>query len=429
MTELTAACTDYFRQHPAFDRILRCVLQKYQSYGRAAGTITLPDAAPEECAAARSLFGRPFSPPLCIKTAEFEAALQKTRFQGVVLREVLELYFSTSIRTKKELKNQTDANLLQVFRETEEAVQSELCRRWLGELSLRRSGEYALIRKAFLKNANIARRAVLQACQGIDCLESRSGERLRLAVLSAYATSDPHALDASSLAGRLFLHLLALRAGTGFPDSAEKRDSLCYDCGILCDSISSCVTQIGLRLFAGGEEHPACREYRLLNEPATLSLTNLARLTKADSPSGKAYLVENQMVFTQLCDRAASFHSPLICTSGQPAVAAIRLLDLLAASGTELFYSGDFDGKGLSIAAQLMTRYPGRLRLWHLSEADYARCRSEVELSGDSRALLEGCAGTRLAGAAQTVARAGRVGYQELLLPELDADLTEKQTF
>ena len=243
-------------------------------------------------------------------------------------------------------------------------------------------------------------------------------------MLSAHATSDPHARDGNTLCGKIFLHLLSAKTGLVFPHDAEARAALYYHCGILCDSISSCVTQVGVQLYAGGAEHPAYRAFRLQNEAGTLTLTNLANVTAAKSPSGRAYLVENQMVFSQLCDLAAQFHSPLICTSGQPTVAVIRLLDMLAAAGTELFYSGDFDGRGLSIALQLLKRYPHCLHLWHMTEADYARCRSEIRLSASSLALLRTCANTVLAPTAEAVSHTGYDGYQELLLSELQTDLT-----
>ncbi len=69
------------------------------------------------------------------------------------------------------------------------------------------------------------------------------------AVLSAQATSDPHALDSGTLSGKLFLYLLSFRSGLEFPEKAEQRDSLYYANGILCDSISSLVTQVGLVLI------------------------------------------------------------------------------------------------------------------------------------------------------------------------------------
>lgn len=425
MNALTENCAAFFKGHPAYHRILKLLLGKYSSFGRPAGTICLPDATLEECNAARDLFGRAFSTPLRIKTADFEAALQDTPFRGVVLKEVLECYFGTTIQTKRQRSDQIDARIWQMTERTKGSVQSEICRRWLDDLSNKRGDGYRLIRTSLCKDEDAVYRAVLQACKSFDWLEQHPEERPRLAVLSAHATSDPHALDANSLCGKLFLHLLSIRANAKPPSTAEERAALYYHCGILCDSISSSVTQVGLCLYTESEEHSAYRAFRLRNEAGTLTLTNLAGILSATSPSGNAYLVENQMVFSQLCDQAPRFHSPLICTSGQPTVAVIRLLDLLVSSGTNLFYSGDFDGKGLSIALQLLTRYPDHLHLWHMTAADYVRCCSGVSLSEASLALLPACKNTLLAPTVQAIEDKGCDGYQELLLPELLADLID----
>jgi len=246
---------------------------------------------------------------------------------------------------------------------------------------------------------------------------------IRLAILSAQATSDPYALDSGTLCGKLFLYLLACRSGLDFPGNAEQRDNLYYKNGILCDSISSPITQVGLVLEVGTEEHTAYRLLRQRHEICTLSLANLFDVTGVHSPSGRTYIVENEMVFAQLCDRSAQSHSPLICTSGQPSVAALWLLDWLAADNVTLLYSGDFDGKGLSIAAQLYACYSSLLKPWHMSVEDYNRCRSDVALSEASRALLQDCIGTTLELSAKAVRQFGHAGYQELLIPLLEADL------
>lgn len=424
MTGTTEACAAYFRSHSAYHRILKLLLQKYRGFGRPAGTICLSDATPEECDAARALFGRPFSSPLRIKTADFEAALQNTPYQGVVLKEVLECYFGTRIRTKHELSDEMDACILRLLEQVKASVHSSVCHRWLDDLAGRGGEGYQLIRKAVSNGTEAVQNALLYACRGADYLEEHPAARIRLAVLSAHATSDPHTLDSNTLCGKLFLHFLSAQAGGVFPSGAEDRAALYYNSGILCDSISSSVTQVGVRLFSDTGEHPAYLAFRLGNEAGTLTLTNMSGINEASSPSGRAYLVENQMVFSQLCDQAASFHSPLICTSGQPTVAAVRLLDMLAASGTELYYAGDFDGKGLTIALQLLRRYPDHLHLWHMGEADYIKCRSDREMSKDSLALLQNCTSTILAPVAEAVRRSGRAGYQELLLHDLLADLT-----
>lgn len=425
MNEQARACAAYFHSRPGYRRILSQLLKKYQSYGRPAGTIRLDDATREECDAARNIFGRPFSPPLRFQAAQFEAALQELRFGKVSLKEVLEAYFDTEIRTKNELREVENSRFSSILAQILEQTDNDICIRWVQTLEGPQSGGYQLLRREAAKDPDQAKLSLLQACRSFTRLEEYRQQAVRLAVLSAQATSDPHALDSGTLCGKLFLYLLAFRSDLDAPVNAEQRDSLYYENGILCDSISSLVTQVGLVLHTGTGEHPAYRLLRQAREICTLSLSSLSSLTGARSLSGRAYIVENEMVFTQLCDRSDQFHSPLICTSGQPSVAALRLLDLLAAEGTTLFYSGDLDGKGLSIASQLRGRYPELLRPWHMTPDDYALCRSDIPLSEASRSLLQGCVGTALETSAKAIKQFNRAGYQELLIPLLETDLTK----
>ena len=129
------------------------------------------------------------------------------------------------------------------------------------------------------------------------------------------------------------------------------------------------------------------------------------------------------MLFSQLCDQAKDFHSPLICTSGQLQVAVLRLLDMLVTSGTTLYYAGDFDGGGISIAARLLARYPANLQLWHMTADDYELCKSDFSISENSRSLLKSADGTILEPIAILVQETGCTGYQELLLDKLLPDL------
>ena len=56
---------------------------------------------------------------------------------------------------------------------------------------------------------------------------------------------------------------------------------------------------------------------------------------------------------------------------------------------------------------------------------DYDLCRSDVLLGDSSRSLLQGCVGTALETSAEAVKQFNRAGYQELLIPLLETDLTE----
>lgn len=424
MKEQVRECTEYFRARPGYHRILIALRQKYERFGRAAGTVQLPDASDAECEAARLLFGRPFSSPIRFQASQLESALQQTRFQGVCLKEVLEDYFGVQIKTNREVQETQERCLASILDQAAKNAHGKTSAQWVHALEERQGGGYSLFRREAVKDPESTQTDLLRACQSMDWLELKSKEPIRLAVLSAAATSDPHALDSGTRCGKLFLHLLSFRSGLSSPGAnAEQRDRLYYQNGILCDSISSLVTQVGLVLNTEAGEHPAYRLFRQRHEICTLSLASLYHMRGVVSPSGRVYIVENEMVFSQLCDQAAQFHSPLICTSGQPSLAAMRLLDLLAANGTLLLYSGDFDGKGLSITGQLCARYPHLLKLWHMAPEDYERCCSDEVLSDASLSLLRGCDAAALEPTVRAVRQGGCAGYQELLIPQLEADL------
>jgi uncharacterized protein (TIGR02679 family) len=93
------------------------------------------------------------------------------------------------------------------------------------------------------------------------------------------------------------------------------------------------------------------------------------------SASADIYVFENPQVFEEVIavQEAAELSPTLVCTSGWPSVAALTLLDLLLEGSPEnhLHYSGDFDLKGIQIAAYLLTRYPRQCIPWHFDPVSY----------------------------------------------------------
>ena len=249
MKEQVRECVEYFRVRPGYHRILIALRQKYERFGRAAGTVQLPDASNAECEAARLLFGRPFSAPVRFQASQFETALQQTRFQGVCPKEVLEAYFGVEIKTNREVQETQNRRLASILDQAAKNARSETSAQWVHALEERRGSGYSLLRREAAKDPESTQTDLLRACQSMDWLELQSKEPIRLAVLSAAATSDPHALDSGTRCGKLFQHLLSFRSGLSNPGTnVEQRDHLYYQNGILCDSISSLVTQIGLIL-------------------------------------------------------------------------------------------------------------------------------------------------------------------------------------
>ena len=424
MIDRTRECAEYFRQTPGFERIMHQLLIRYLRNGHAAGTIRLDTPSQQERDALCGLFGRAFLDDVKFKVQDFNSALQSSKFAGVDLKEVLEVYFHTSIHTSREIKNKKEQQFAQMMESAYKVARNDICKNWIDAIKAKSKDRgYLLLIKEMSKDLQSATTSICKAVWAMDELENQTRPMLRLAVFSAQATTDPHALDSDTLCGQLFLHLLSMKLNRSYPAAAEERDEVYFENGILCDSISSTVTQVGLILREQQDEHPAFKEFRKRNECCTLSLTNLNNISSVESPSRKAFLIENQMLFSQLCDQAKDFHSPLICTSGQLQVAVLRLLDMLAASGATLYYAGDFDGGGISIASRLLSRYPNSVHLWHMSEDDYEYCKSDVSISENSQSLLKSADGTILEPIADLVQQTGCAGYQELLIDRLLSDL------
>lgn len=111
-------------------------------------------------------------------------------------------------------------------------------------------------------------------------------------------------------------------------------------------------------------------------EPVALPLRTVSHLVPLRvTPPSRIYVMENPSIFEVLLDACEHAGCPLpypiLCTSGQPSLAALRLLDVPASLGAQLYYSGDFDVKGVQIAAGLKERYRERLRMWRMDSRSY----------------------------------------------------------
>jgi uncharacterized protein (TIGR02679 family) len=78
---------------------------------------------------------------------------------------------------------------------------------------------------------------------------------------------------------------------------------------------------------------------------------------------------ENPSVVAAAADRHGPHCQPLICVSGQPSAAALRLLELAVAAGIPLRYHGDFDWYGIAIANFLRRRFDWLP--WRFTKSDY----------------------------------------------------------
>lgn len=436
------ACAEYFRSQPEYKRIFAAMRKKWESLGRTAGKVVLPSASEEEKEVLWRFLGIPADrEEMVFSLQQFEKALQETRYGEISLKELLEAYYGEKIYSNQEKKQHEMQKEQTFWLETELMLkeESDSCEEatdWLQEMREQKSGGYAAVMKEYRKSEASAAELLIQVSHCLRLcrwrMESGTGSRrpetsgtdgIRLAVLAAQATGNPHALDRQTAAGTLFSYALCRRCGCGFPQSAREWKELYEKNGILVDELSSTVIAYGIHFETEHGLHPAYEGYLREKEPCVISLANLNGIRNAYGESDMICIVENEMVFSELLKAVSGYPVTLLCTSGQPRTAAYRLLELLCGRNVSFWYAGDLDPEGLDIADRIWRSFPEYVRIWRMGVKDYEKAMSEEEISGRRLEMLKNLTNTELQETAEQIQKEKKAGYQELLLEDMAQDI------
>lgn len=244
-----------------------------------------------------------------------------------------------------------------------------------------------------------------------------SGEPLgRFAARSA---GGAHALDDDRTLATLALG--AARALSGLPEGsgAEWRREVWAAVGLLRDELSSTALTLGIPGDGDTATGRVLAASTAAGEPAVLTLRQLTRIPPRPALSGRTVSVcENPVVVSAAADRLGAACAPLVCTSGQPGAAVLRLLRGLAEAGATLRYHGDFDWGGIRIGNVVLDRLPAEP--WRFDTEAYRRAVTRHEgreLNGTPvAARWDTDLSIAMTGAARAV-------EEELVLDDLLADL------
>jgi uncharacterized protein (TIGR02679 family) len=244
--------------------------------------------------------------------------------------------------------------------------------------------------------------------------------------LANQVTGDAHGLDVGRPAHALLIRALAFT----FPETAAREDrgsaawklNLLSAAGIARDPISVRVDTFGL-----DGDTPYLRELRREGVDRPFTLNTTAEIGgDVRAWRNVAFVVENPTVLAALIKHVRQFvpenHPTLICTNGNLNLADKALLDALVQRGAHLFYGGDFDAKGLEIAALVLGRYPGAASPWRMTVEDYRDA-----LRTEGRPLEPGAvdrAARTFPALAAEIATRRQAAHQEGLLPALTRDLS-----
>ncbi|TDQ34636.1 TIGR02679 family protein [Aureibacillus halotolerans] len=411
----------YFKSRPGYETLFSLFKKKMESLGRVGGSVPVTALTGDEQREVAAFFGmtaEELKQKRNVTLLSFEKKLQQTRFEGITLSALLEGYYGKAIISIKEAKQQ---KLLE--QETQWQHWKALYPRldfWFNRVLARAPDSYWIYR---LQDEGRLNTWLPKLEKAVTMFPD---EPTRLPVFSQKVTGDPHAFDPGNELGRLLIHVLQtnLDVSPSRSSNTEDMNDVLSAHSLVRDDIANFVTVANITASTSNGISPlwaaACEQHTVLNMP----LREVNNVTSARPAHGSyVWIVENSGVCASLLDEVPE--APLVCTHGQFKLTALRLLDLLVATGTQLIYGGDCDPEGLLMAERLFQRYPGQVSFWKMDEASYRHSLSGVQVSDERLKKLDALHHPMLSQVASTMSDLRVAGYQEAVLPELILELKE----
>ena len=188
--------------------------------------------------------------------------------------------------------------------------------------------------------------------------------------LGATLLADAHALDRDRVLHAVVLHGLAAAAGVSVPESTGDRELLWAEFGVHPDVLSRTCLAWRLRSIGTGPTDRRINDACAAGDPIHLTEWDLRRIEalRPAAPGESVLVCENPRVLEAFAEYEV-FGWSVVCTSGEPNLVVLRVLDQLVAAGAELRYHGDFDWAGVAIANRVIARTGAHA--WLMSATDY----------------------------------------------------------
>lgn len=424
MEKALKECVSYFKNNRGYEKIFQQMREKWRSYGKIYGNIILNNPTSEEKEAVKKFLGIVSdTKKIKFKMADFEKALKESKFNSIELINLLEEYFQEKLIYQKEEKKLIEEERIRFF----ENIRAKLKIESIYNKEIEKLLDTVILEKSYLfkygEDNFETERMIFLSLKAVNYL-SNLDERIKIAILGAEIAKSPHYFDRGSIAGNFLIYLLCLLFNIEETKGAENILEVYYKANIEVDSVSNYVACFGIRLYTKLEEHGAYREFIKNSEEYLVTLSNLSKIVKADSDNKKVFIVENQMVFSYLCECFKNRNISILCTSGQLKTAALILIDMLCEAGCKIYYSGDFDPEGIEIAEKLIQR-DKNIVPWCFSKENYKISISENIISDERLKKLDKIENTYFKELIEEIKIEKKAGYQELLLDKMLKDIEE----
>ena len=379
--QLRLDASTFFHERKGFDRLFTAMRDKYISLSHIGGNVTVNQPNAEEYEELSRYFSKMYNKNSTIQFSlkAFEEVLQQTKFQGISLKELLEVYFNEEIETREMKTKRLAMQKEQFFQRYLEKHQEKYASLWIHGV---RAGE---ISGSNQLNRLLAQEATEQAIMWMDFTLKMIESLLRQLSRQSYkrlpffaqeVTRDPHGLDRNEINYSAFLmtmQWLVTQEAVGTlvenqinETTLESTNELLNQFYLYKDDIANFVSVYGFEGFL--EDGKQC-EWLVKAAEATSALNvplrEVNRLGEIQAYKDQpVVLIENSGVYSQLLS-SFSHGISFICVHGQPNLATLKFIDLVNKNhDTPLYYAGDFDPEGLLIAQNLVKRYPRLQTIW-----------------------------------------------------------------
>ena len=419
---LKKECIQYFKNNTIWKQLFVGFRNKYESYGRFSGKVIIKHLSLQDIEELEGFFGQNYhgKKSATVSAEKFEKALLKSKFAAIKPQEILEVYFGTKLIAKSEvetLKEQKKKEVELAFAETFKDTPAESMLNAFKTII--KSSIKTNVTDNFDTEIEYQKKLLWRCAQIYNFLPYRNGNKTYLAVFAAQMTGNPHAFDNGTTEGNILyqviqidLEMRHINVETSDIFPAYKRQKSYLLSGIMIDDISNYALLYNVHAIKkDGMSHKGIEGFFEEKNIVQVPLNVIAEWDTIECINNEIYIVENPSVFAMICQDKSC-----MCMNGQPRLAGLIVLELLAKSKTTIYYSGDLDPEGLLIAQKLARFYDGKFIYWHMTVDDYGECKSNEPLSEKRLKMLENITDVQLLDVMNAIRKCGKAGYQENII-------------
>ena len=388
---------DYFKNNKGFARFMVRAKEKYQSYGKVTGTITLDNITHEESISLTDFFARKFEEGKTykIKISEFNKVLERSKFQDFEFTDYFSnTYDDFSYLTNTLKKRKFQEEFISFIEDLLLEFKSDKLKEFFVENTNKNFSTMRNIRKKFKEDRKTLKKELLV----IDKLLSNIPNKITYLPIYASITSNPHYLDYNATSSSLFYKILSNILDEEIPTTNLDKTKLLEKINVYTDPLSNYVITYNL-------VYDRKMPFDVLN----LNIDNISKLNNITGKDNKIFIFENPSILNYLKDKDLDIS--IIITSGIPNLAFYKLLENIN-SDTILYYNGDYDPEGLLIADKLNNKY-SNIKLFLYDRKSYLNTKPSVSISNNRLHKLELVNSKELQEVKRLLLENKKCGYQE----------------